>query len=786
MQVTSLSQKNGPLLELYGRGSNHVVALIGSYLPRRCGIATFTSDLAGALGAETVGSKILVVAVNDIPGGYHYPLEVHFEVGQNQLADYRLAAEFLNMNRVDVVCVQHEYGIFGGQDGDHIVKLLRALRMPVVTTLHTILREPSPFQGRVLCELAAASDRLVAMSQTGATFLREVYGIPEGKIEIIPHGVPDMPFVDPNFYKDQFGMEGKKVLLTFGLISLNKGIENVIRALPDVVSKHPEVVYVVLGATHPHVKKAQGESYRLRLQQLATDLGVDAHVMFHNRFVELTQLCEFLGAADLYITPYLNEAQIVSGTLSYAMSTGKAVISTPYWYAREMLAEGRGRIVPFNDPEALAKEINNLLEDEIERHAIRKRAYTFTRSYVWKEVARRYLDLFDRVRRERQREPRIVFQAPTVRTAAMLLPEIRLDHVEQLTDDVGILQHAFYSVPNRAHGYCTDDNARALMVAVLAQEHVAECQRLAALSIRYLGFLQHAFNPERGTFRNFLEYGRRWLEEEGSQDSQGRALWALGVAVVASRDEKLRAVTTLLFQQALPAAEQLTSPRAVAFALLGADHYLRRFSGDSSVKRLRTVLAERLMGYFVRGASPEWPWPEDILTYSNASLPHALLAAGHGMGREDMAEMGLCALQWLADLQTVDGHFVPIGNDGWYRRGGKRARFDQQPIEADTMIGASLRAFRVTGDRRWLDRAVRCFQWFLGQNDLGIPLYDYTTGECSDGLQPTGLNLNEGAESALAWLHSLVQIYALQAEGLLEGTIERTGADTLVPAEVER
>lgn len=745
------------------------VALIGSYLPRQCGIATFTSDLASAIVEEAPGAKALVVAINDLPGGYRYPTEVHFEISQSQLADYRLAAEFLNMSRVDVVYVQHEYGIFGGQDGDHIVKLLRALRMPVITTLHTILREPTPSQRRVIVDLAAVSDRVVTMSQTGARFLEDAYQVPSHKIEYIPHGVPDTPFVDPNYYKDQFGVEGKKVILTFGLLSPSKGIENVIQALPKVISAHPDVVYLVLGATHPHVKRSQGESYRLQLQQLATRLGVDDHVVFHNRFVELNELSEFLGAADIYVTPYRNEAQIVSGTLSYAMSSGKAVISTPYWYASEMLADGRGRLVPFNDPAALASEIVDLLSDEVERHAIRKRAYIHCRSHVWREVARRYLEVFDQVRQECQVAPRRIFRAPTVRATTMDLPGIRLDHMERLTDDVGILQHAIYSVPDRAHGYCTDDNARALMVATLARPYYSDIRSLDRLTDRYIGFLWHAFSPEKAVFRNFMDYDRRWLEKEGSQDSQGRALWSLGVVVSSSEDERLRAMASVLFHQAIPTAERLSAPRAVAFALLGANHYMQRLPGDSSVKRLREILAERLMRAFTPDRAGRWRWPDPLVTYSNASLPHALISAGQGLERPEMVGIGLDILRWLLTLQTVDGHFVPIGNDGWCsREGSRRARFDQQPIEADTTLAACVAAYRASGDRGWLREALLSFKWFLGDNDLGVPVYDEATGACFDGLEATCLNQNQGAEATLAWLHALIQMYALQAEGLLE------------------
>jgi hypothetical protein len=453
------------------------------------------------------------------------------------------------------------------------------------------------------------------------------------------------------------------------------------------------------------------------------------------------------------------------------MSSGKAVISTPYWYASEMLAAGRGRIVPFNDPTAMAAEIIDLLTHDAERHAIRKRAYLHCRSHIWKEVAQRYLELFARVRRERQVTPRRTFQAPTVRTATMALPEIRLDHMMRLTDDVGILQHAVYSVPDRAHGYCTDDNARALVVAILARAHYSDGRSLDRLTDRYLGFLQYAFSPEAAVFRNLLGYDRRWLEEEGSQDSQGRALWALGVAVSSSHDERLRAVAAALFRRAIPTAERLSSPRAVAFALLGVNNYMQRFPGDSSAKRLGEVLAGKLMHAFAPNNGGNWQWPDALVTYSNASLPHAFISAGRWLGRPDMVEIGLDVLRWLLTLQTVDGHFVPIGNNGWCNRdGSRRARFDQQPIEADTTVGACVEAYRTTGDKGWLEDAIRVFGWFLGDNDLGVPVYDEAAGAGFDGLEATGVNQNQGAESTLAWLHALIQMHALQAEGLLEAS----------------
>ena len=750
------------------------VALIGSYVPRRCGIATFMADLKSGLSQASSNLQVEVVAMNDDRSAHDYPSEVEFEIGQNELADYRKAADHLNAGRIDVVSVQHEFGIFGGSDGAHILKLIGKLRMPVVTTLHTVLGRPTPSQKKVVTELATLSDRLVVMSDKAKAFLSDVYGVDVRRVSIVPHGIPDFAFVDPNFNKDQFGVEGKKVLLTFGLLAPNKGIENVIRALPEIVARQPDVVYIVLGATHPHVKKASGEAYRLFLLKLARELGVDDHVLFHDRYVDRETLCEFLGAADLYVTPYLNEEQIVSGTLAYAMGAGKAIVSTPYFYATEMLAEGRGVVVPFGDSAELARAIGDLLDDETARHAMRKRAYTHSRNAVWSEVGRRYLDLFAGVRWERQHRPRRVLSL-AARQRAIALPEIDLRHLRRLTDSTGILQHAKYHVPDREHGYCTDDNARALIVAISASQHLTVTDDLDEMAVIYLGFLRHAYNPLFKTFRNFMGYDRRWLEERGSPDSHGRAVWALGIAAAEMKDESLRSFATELLHEALPALEETRDLRAAAFALVGLTAYLEHFGGDTAAKRSRTLLAEPLFNAFVDGSNdPRWPWPERSLTYANARLPHALLEAGAQLENSEMIDAALRSLAWLMEVQTIDGRFSPIGNQGFYDKNGNRARFDQQPIEADACVAACSTAFRVTGDRAWIDRAWMAFRWFLGNNDVGQNLYDHATGGCRDGLHASSVNDNQGAESTLAWLHALLQMHALQAAGEL-GWTERVG-----------
>jgi len=735
------------------------VAFIGNYLPRQCGIATFTTDLCEAIATEHSEITCIAVPVNDTPTGYSYPNRVRFELTEKDLESYLRAADFLNINSVDLVCLQHEYGIFGGRAGSHILALLRELRMPIVTTLHTILREPDPDQRRVLQEVAGLSDRIVVMSSRGAEFLHEIYGVPSEKIDFIPHGIPDVPFVDPSFHKDLFGVEGKTVLLSFGLLSANKGIENVISALPNILAKHPNVVYIILGATHPHVIQHDGETYRLGLQWLAQEKGVESQVIFYNRFVSLEELVEFIGAADIYITPYLNEAQITSGTLAYTVGAGKAVISTPYWYAEEMLADERGALVPFGDPAALADKVIDLLDNESSRHAMRKRAYMFGRDMIWPQVAQSYRKTFDRARAERRHYCPVDFAVKPLDKRPGELPPLKLDHLHNMTDATGMLQHALFTVPNYSEGYTTDDNARALMVGALLEE--LGHGEAKDLSNRYLAFISYAFNPETGRFRNFMDYQRNWLEASGSDDSHGRALWALGTVLGRSNTAALQSMAGRLFEQAMPTILKTTSPRAWAFALIGIHEYLRRFEGDRMADQVREELAGRLQKLYEINNSESWHWYEDRLTYCNAALPHAMLLCGKWMPNDAMFAAGLESLSWLTDLQRSTGerhHFVPIGSNGFYRQNGKRARFDQQPVEAQATVSACLEAYRITKDKRWRVEAGRAFDWFSGRNDLNLPVYDPTTGGCRDGLHPDRANENQGAESTLAYLHALLEL----------------------------
>ena len=739
------------------------VALIGSYLPRQCGIATFTTDLAAAIGDNAPNIDCTIVAMNDRREGYEYPESVKFQIRQDKLNEYRRAADFLNLRDPDVVCLQHEYGIFGGQRGSFIIELAQNLKSPLITTLHTILRNPSAEERTIIKQLSELSYRLVVMSERGADFLRDVYQIPASKIALIHHGIPDVPFLDPDPCKSKVAADDKIVILTFGLLSPGKGIEFMIDALPNIVSSHPEVLYFVVGATHPNSRAESGEAYRLSLHRRAKELGVAGNIVFHDRFLERDELLEIIRAADIYVTPYLNEAQIVSGTLAYAVGAGKAVVSTPYWHAQEMLADGRGRLVPFEDHMALAHEINQLLDFPEERLKMRRAAYEYSRPMVMKEMGHRYLELFSQAKTQHTR----MGDLPVLDTLSQRdqrLPQINLKHLRHMTDHTGILQHAKFTVPNRAHGYCVDDNARALIVVTRAHDLDRTDTSLTELSSIYLSFLDDAFDPETGRFHNFMSYHRKWLDTVGSEDSHGRALWALGTMAGWGQNSGQVALPIKLFHDALPALENFSASRAIVFPILGIQAYLRRHDDDHQVRELVKSLGERLRIRFRQSATKDWQWHESMLTYDNARLPEALIACGRVTDDDDMVKTGIEVLEWLKDIQldSSGGWFAPVGNQGWFRKSGSKAQYDQQPLEAAAMIGACIQAHECTQREEWVQLASTCFNWYLGKNDQQIQLYDHTSGGCRDGLTRDGVNENQGAESTLSYLASLLAIYNLR------------------------
>ncbi len=744
------------------RNSVKSVALLGSYTPRQCGIATFTKDLREALAGE-IGDGASVIAMDDEVAAYDYPSEVRYQINHHRAGDYVTAAQMLNNQQIDAAIIQHEYGIFGGRDGAHVLSFARRARMPLIATLHTVLTEPSPTQRSTLRELIRVCDRVVVMSRKAENILTDGWGVPRQKIAFIPHGVPDVPFVDPHYYAEHFQTVGRRVLLTFGLLGPGKGIETALRAMPAVIAKHPDVLYIILGATHPHVIRDEGNRYRESLEQLVAELGLQNHVRFDNRYVSTADLIKYLTVTDVYVIPYPNMAQITSGTLAYACGAGKAIVSTPFWHAEELLADGRGLFFPAHDSAQLAEQVNRLLDHDNERHAMRRAAYEYARPMVWKRVAQAYLQVIEDAKRQRQDGRSTV---SLLRSSETPSPTLKIDmmHQRRLSDDVGILQHAIGATPDRRHGYCTDDNARALISALMHVNQTGD-KSLMLSAERYLSFLHHALNEDTGRFRNFMSYSRDWLEEKGSEDSHGRAIWGLGVAVRYAAHDSMRAIASRLLAEALPAAAHFTAPRSWAFTLIGLHHYLQYYSGDTRARRMLEQLGERLLASFLANASEAWPWLEDLVTYDNAKLSHALLVAGQAMDRPDMIEQALKSLDWLVKLQLDDeGTISLIGNMGWLSRDGTRARFDQQPVEAMAMVEACVEAYRVTGDAHWFDHAKAFLGWFTGSNELGVCLIDSETGGCADGLHIAGPSLNQGAESTLAWLIAALAVAAVEEE----------------------
>ena len=742
------------------------IALIGNHLPRRCGIATFTHDLHRAISTARSGLETCVVAMNDPGGTYDYPAAVRFQVPEETIDGYAETADLLNAERFDVVSLQHEYGIFGGEAGGHITELLNRLTMPIVTTLHTVLTAPTAAQHSVMGKIIARSTKMVVMAEKARELLRSVHDVSPQKIEVIPHGIPDFPFLETHHAKAKFGFSGKTVILTFGLLSPSKGIETVIDAMPGIVESCPNAVYVILGATHPNLIRHQGEVYRESLNARVRVLGIEDHVVFFNQFVDQATLLDFISMCDVYATPYLNEAQMTSGTLAYSFGLGKAVVSTPYWHAKELLDDGRGILVPFGDAKAIGSEIAALLTNDVRRHAMRKRAYAASRSMTWAQTAKRYLAAFESSRET----SRISNRAPPVQSdfwrEGNAFPDLQIEHFLTMCDSTGLLQHAVHSIPDRAHGYCVDDNARALLLSNALATY-GEPRLPEPMTSRFAAFIQHAWNPDTRRFRNFMSYDRRWLEAQGSEDSHGRTLWALGECARSDTDPSRRRWAAALFKTAFPAAEHFQSPRARAFTLLGLDAYCAVVAGDLAASRIRELLADRLVSAFQATESKAWHWFEDVLAYDNARLSQALLLTGAALKRPLLVKVGLTSLRWLMALQTTpDGYFRPVGTESFGVARKAPQAFDQQPVEAAAAISACLAAWRVNDSAEWTAGAMRAFDWFLGGNDLQTSLIDPDTGGCLDGLHPDRPNENRGAESAVSYLLGLAEMRQFARAGV--------------------
>jgi glycosyltransferase involved in cell wall biosynthesis len=730
------------------------VAFVSSYLPKKCGIATFTSDLVKNIKlAAGKNFEPLVVAMQS-SGSCQYTNPVKFEVRDNVKNDYICAADYLNFSHVDIVSVQHEFGLFGGSAGSYLNLLLRKVNAPIVTTLHTVLEEPEPSYYQSTTDVCALSQKVIVMNRRGIEMLTDIYGVSREKIELVEHGIPDLSFVDSSYYKHKFNMEGRRTILTFGLLSKNKGIEVMLKAMPEIIKVDPSILYIILGTTHPNVVRHEGEAYRFSLQRLVKELGLEKNVIFHNQFVSDEELHNFLCAADIYVTPYLNREQLTSGTLAFAVGTGKAVVSTPYWAAEELLSQKRGKIVPFNDPKRLSESIIELIKDDSQFYSLRRKAYDYGRKITWPTIGKRYWKML--TSKELSFRPTVKSIEPAEEAiSALEVPEPSLEHLIRLTDSTGLWQHAKFMVPNREHGYCTDDNARALIAMTNYYSQYADPEALRLFEI-YLSFVCHAQQSD-GTVRNLMNFDRHWVENESPHDGLGRTLWAFGTVMAKPPLTMYVPIIKDCFDKSVKHVPSL-SLRDKAYSILGMIEYLKQFPGASDIKRYLAIAAEDILTQHKTNSHPDWEWFEDKLTYDNAVLVYALYAAAEKTGDQYYLEVAHKTREFLIENTYNGKHFSFVGCKGWFPKGGKKANFDQQALEVASTVMMLRAAFDATSDSYFLKLHRKAFDWFLGENDLHIPVYDFRTKGCCDGLEPSGINLNQGAESMVSFLLSLLCI----------------------------
>ena len=738
------------------------IAFIGTYPPRQCGIGTFTNNLVKAIVANTDSKKVtkhaMVIALNEDGQTYDYPEEVKFTVQQNRQGDYIDAAKFINYSDADVCILEHEFGIFGGNDGVYILPLLHRLEIPLIVTFHTVLKDPSYTQRSIVEEIGRKAARIVVMSKRAVQFLTEIYGISKEKIVLIEHGVPEFKHIPIDKAKHKHGLIGKKVLFTFGLLSRNKGIETAINSLPRVVEKHPDLQYIILGATHPNVLKHSGDEYRDYLRRLVKKLDLETNVYFNNEFATEDKLFEYLNASDIYITPYLNEAQITSGTLSYAVGAGCTVVSTPYWHAQELLDSNRGRLFDFKNSEQLAEILIELLDDEEKLAQISSNAFEYGKKIRWPKIGKQYLYLSEMV--IDNWSPESVSEQPI---DIRMLPPFDLEHIKRLTDDTGIVQHAKYGIPNLKEGYCVDDNSRALLMALMAYQQNKDQDALNLMPI-YLSFI-HYMQRENGNFRNFLSFSRQYLDEYGSEDSFGRTIWALGYLLRFAPNDSFRQLGREIFFHSVQYFEHIKSIRGAANAIIGISHYLKTASNDEGMVKIMNNLLKIITSEYETHRTDDWKWFEEAMTYDNAIIPLALISAYEITGDEKLYNTALESTYFLESKTMKPDYFTPIGNNGWFHKGGEMPEYDQQSIDVMAMVLLYYQLFEVTKKREYIEKMFKCYLWFLGENSLRLPLFDHETKGCCDGLECNGVNRNQGAESTLAyWISHLVILSAQEKE----------------------
>jgi len=723
---------------------------IGTYPPRECGIGTFTKNLRTSMLNSSLtdnSDKNFIVAMSNHEEHISYPKEVLLTIRQDYQRDYLEAAKFINLSGADICVLEHEFGIFGGQNGVYILPLLHKLKIPIIVTLHTIIKEPSYTEKAILQEICKMANKVVVMSFKAIDFLVNIYKVPKGKIERIEHGVPDILF-SQSVSKKEFKLDQKKVIMTFGFIGRNKGIETMLKALPRIVEKYPDVVYIILGKTHPNVLKYSGEEYRIYLLKLVKKLNIENNVLFLNKFINQNELFKYLSASDIYVTPYVHETQITSGTLSYAVGVGSAVISTPYWHAEELLANNRGKLFNFNDSDALSSIIINLLDHPEELKELRHNALEYGKKITWPKIGKKYVALAEEILKDKK----IILETKASILDPLILPPFSLTHIKRLTDDTGIIQHAKFAIPNLKDGYCLDDNARALLMTLMAYKQKKDTQVLELCTI-YLSFILYMQNKD-GTFRNFMNFRREYLDETGSEDSFGRTIWALGYLLNNAPNDASFQCAKEIFLNALPNFIKLNSIRSIAFTLIGISHYLKRMSSDENLSRILKILANKLVVHYEKNKTDKWKWFEPLLAYDNAILPLGLFHTYEILGDRKIKKIAFESLNFLSDITLNEGYLSIIGNEKWYNKDGERSVYAQQPVDASAMVLMFHQAYMLTKDIKYLEKLYASFMWFLGENDLRMNLYDFETNGCCDGLERNGVNRNQGAESTLSYLIS--------------------------------
>ncbi len=714
------------------------ICFLGNFPPRECGIATFTQDLVVSMNKKfNPVLKSKVIALNEDSDFYNYDNRVLMQLNKDSKKEYKFTAEKVNKaNDVKLISIQHEFGIFGGEYGDYLLKFLEKNEKPVAVTFHSVLPDPDDERKDVVKSIASNSDAIIVMADAAVDILNKDYNISRGKLHVVHHGIPNVPFSSSEPFKKKLKLENRQVLSTFGLLSKGKGIEYMIKSLPPLVKKYPNLLYLIIGETHPVVRRNEGEVYRNKLVKLVSDLGLTNNVKFHNKFITLQELLQYLLATDIYVCTNLERNQIVSGTLSYAMGCGRPVVSTPIIYAEELLANGRGELAKFKNPQSYTVAIDKFLSNEEERIEMCKQAYAYTRSMTWSNVASRYLNVFNKV---------VELREETTKK----YPKITLKQLENLTDNEGCIQFSKEdAAPDISSGYTLDDNARALITTVL-HDSLFDTPQAKKLTNTYLNFLEKA-QEEDGNFKNNFQNENETLNSH-SEDAFGRAVWALGYTINKANDRQIIKKAEKLLKKAKPQVNDLENMRAKAFSLTGLYYYYQKNKNRlilSSIKKL----ANSLIKEYKENSSPDWEWFEERLTYSNSKLPEALFLAYRLTREKKYLDVAEKTFNFLSDIVFIDDELLPVGQDGWFEKGGERALFDQQPIDAATMVQTCLAAYNATKDYHYYEKAVLAFNWFLGRNKLKQNVYNESTGGCFDGLTRSSPNLNQGAESTISYL----------------------------------